>query len=105
VDRSDDRQLASKHAAMDAVVPVAAPTAAAVIASNAPASKPKAPLKPVKKDMRSLMKGVVIKKKPKASLSADAKGSTVQSPSASDKVAKRSVDDTEADEGAKKQKI
>lgn len=106
------RQLAAKTAALESAAS-AAPTlpsgGSAAVGGNA--TKPKAPIKPVKKDVKSLMKGIVVKKKPKAADTVKSTSTTKPaSPSttSSDKVesGKRPADaDNDDPEGQKKQKI
>jgi hypothetical protein len=99
------RQLALKHAAMDAAVPVIPSAAAAGMASSTVSTKPKVPLKSGKKDMKSLMKGVVVKKKPKAASTTTTSAATMSSPLSGEKTVKRPAEDQEEDEGGKKKRV
>ena len=75
---SHARALAAKNAALDIQPDEPKPSSSS--SSPAPSPAPRFPPKAIKKDMKSLMKGVVVKKKPKAEPAG--KGQTVSALSA-----------------------
>jgi len=100
----NDRQLAAKHAAMDAAIPIISPSASVNTASSSAAMKPKVPLKPGKKDMKSLMKGIVVKKKPKAAAPSNTVVTHPALTKSGEKPVKRPAEGDDED-GGKKQKV